>query len=249
MWDDACCAQRIGSAGRGVSEVDCGSTCDVGVTGGGGRVAAHGGLFVLGRFCDALGLGAALSSAVPRAGERAPVHDRGKVLVHALLVLAGGGGACSDIEHLRAGPVLFGEVASDSTLYRTLSGLGPDVVKALLGAVAGVRAGVWDRRGGAGSSGPVVLGIDSTLVGARSGNRDRAAAHHRGGFGFHPMLCAAEHGEPLSVVLTPHNPNQTPNTTPPANPTTEIIRKHTHPDHSPILVNDLSFPPNRGGLV
>ena len=177
--------------------MDCGSTCDVGVTGGGGRVAAHGGLFVLGRFCDALGLGAALSSAVPRAGERAPVHDRGKVLVHALLVLAGGGGACSDIEHLRARPVLFGEVASDSTLYRTLSGLGPDVVKALLGAVAGVRAGVWDRRGDAESSGPVVLDIDSTLVGARSGNRDRAAAHHRGGFGFHPMLCAAEHGDTL----------------------------------------------------
>ena len=101
--------------------------------------------------------------------------------------------------------MLFGEVASDSTLYRTLSGLGPDVVKALLGAVAGVRAGVWDRRGDAGSSGPVVLDIDSTLVGARSGNRDRAAAHHRGGFGFHPMLCAAEHGEPLSVVLRPGN--------------------------------------------
>ena len=112
--------------------MDCSSTCDVRVTAGGDQVAAHGGLFVLGLFCDALGLGAALSAAVPHAGERAPVHDRGRVLVHALLMLAGGGEACSDIEHLRAQPVLFGKVASDSTLYRTLSGLGPDVVKALL---------------------------------------------------------------------------------------------------------------------
>ena len=185
--------------------MDCSSTCDVRVTGGGDQVAAHGGLFVLGRFCDALGLGAALSSAVPHAGERAPVHDRGKVLVHALLMLAGGGEACSDIEHLRAQRVLFGEVASDSTLYRTLSGLGPDVVKALLEAAAGVRAGVWDRRGDMSGPDPVVLDIDSTLVEVHSENKDRAAAHFKGGFGFHPMLCATEHGEPLSIMLRPGN--------------------------------------------
>ena len=108
--------------------MDCSSACDVRVTGGGDQVAAHGGLFVLGRFADGLGLGEALSAVVAPGGERAPVRDRGKVLVHALLMLAGGGGACSDIEHLRAQPVLFGRVASDSTLYRTLRGLGPEAV-------------------------------------------------------------------------------------------------------------------------
>lgn len=95
-------------------------TRDVGVTGGGGQVAAYGGLFVLGRFADGLGLGAALSAAVPQAGERAAVHGRGKVLVHALLMFAGGWECCAGIERLRAQPVLFGEVASDSTLYRML---------------------------------------------------------------------------------------------------------------------------------
>ena len=55
-----------------------------------------------------------------RRGERLPVHDRGKVLTQAMLMLAGGGEACSDIEHLRAQPALFGAVPSDSTLYRTL---------------------------------------------------------------------------------------------------------------------------------
>ncbi len=179
------------------------STRDVGVAGGGGQVAAHSGLFALGRFADGLGLGEALSAAVPNAGERAPVHDRGKVLVHSLLMLAGGGEACSDIEHLRAQPVLFGEVASDSTLYRALRGLGPDVVEALLGAVAGVRAGVWERRGDA--PGPVVLDIDSTLVEVCSENKQQAAAHFKGGFGFHPMLCATSEGEPLSIKLRAGN--------------------------------------------
>ena len=179
------------------------STRDVRVAGGGGQVAAHSGLFALGRFADGLGLGEALSAAVPPGGERAPVHDRGKVLAHFLLVLAGGGEACSDIEHLRAQPVLFGDVASDSTLYRTLRGLGPGEVEALLGAVAGVRAGVWERHGDA--AGPVVLDIDSTLVEVHSENKQQAAAHFKGGFGFHPMLCATEEGEPLSIKLRAGN--------------------------------------------
>ncbi len=185
--------------------MDCSSVCDVRVTGGGGQVAAHSGLFVLGRFADGLGLGEALSAAVPARGERAPSHDRGRVLVHALLMLAGGGEACSDIEHLRAQPVLFGQVASDSTLYRTLRGLGPDVVRELWGAVAGVRAGVWERRGDVSGSAAVVLDIDSTLVEVHSENKQNTAAHFKGGFGFHPMLCATEDGEPLSIMLRPGN--------------------------------------------
>lgn len=168
-------------------------------------MAAHAGLWALGRFCDGLGLGEALSAAVPHSGERAPVHDRGKVLVHALLMLAGGGEACADIEHLRAQPVLFGEVASDSTLYRTLSGVGPDVVAALCSAVAGVRARVWERRGDTAGDGPVVLDIDSTLVEVHSENKQNAAAHFKGGFGFHPMLCATDGGEVMSMRLRPGN--------------------------------------------
>ena len=105
--------------------MDCSSVCDVRVTAGGGQVAAHAGLSVLGRLADGLGLGEALSAVVPHAGGRAPVHGRGRVLVHAVLMLAGGEEACADIEHLRAQPVLFGPVASDSTLYRVVHALAP----------------------------------------------------------------------------------------------------------------------------
>ena len=52
-----------------------------------------------------------------------------------------------------------------------------------MGAVAGVRAGVWERRGDA--AGPVVLDIDSTLVEVHSEGKERAAAHFKGGYGFH----------------------------------------------------------------
>ena len=41
-------------------------------------------------------------------GERLPVHDRGKALTQAMLMLAGGGESCADIEHLRAQRVPFG---------------------------------------------------------------------------------------------------------------------------------------------
>ena len=116
-------------------------------------------------------------------------------------MLAGGGEACSDIEHLRAQPVLFGQVASDSTLYRTLRGLGPEAVRSLLAAVASVRGAVWERRGDTAGSAAVVLDIDSTLVEVHSENKAGAAAHFKAGFGFHPMLCATSDGEPLSIML------------------------------------------------
>jgi Transposase DDE domain group 1 len=85
----------------------------VGVEGGGGQVVAPVGLHALGAFADRLGLGDSLSARVPITGKRLPLHDRGKVLTQAMLMLAGGGEACADIEHLRAQTVLFGAVPSD----------------------------------------------------------------------------------------------------------------------------------------
>ncbi len=92
------------------------STRRVRVEAGGDQVVAHVGLHALGSFADRLGLGDCLSARIALTGERAPIHDRGKVLVQAMLMLAGGGEACSDIEHLRAQERLFGSVPSDSTL-------------------------------------------------------------------------------------------------------------------------------------
>ena len=172
------------------------------LAGGGDRVVWGVGLFALGGFADRVGLTEALSAAVPPRGERAPVHDRGAVLVHGLLMLAGGGEACTDIEHLRAQRELFGDVASDSTLYRTLTGLGASGAAALLGAAAEVRERLWADRD---RSRPLVVDIDSTLVEVHSENKAGAAPHYKGGFGFHPMICSTAQGEPLWLKQRPGN--------------------------------------------
>ncbi|MBK6670707.1 MAG: transposase [Actinobacteria bacterium] len=94
------------------------STRRVKIESGGTGVVAHVGLHAVGSFADAVGLGDALSDAVLYRGRGIPVHDRGTVLVHTALMLAGGGESCLDIEHLRAGPLLFGGVASDTAVAR-----------------------------------------------------------------------------------------------------------------------------------
>src|SRR4029453_14920782 len=108
---------------------------------------AHVGFDLLGSFADRLGVGEALSTAVVPRGERVPVHDRGKVLTQAMLMLAGGGEACADIEHLRAQPALFGEVPSDSTLYRTFRRVDGDTLTDMRHAFADVRVKAGRRMG------------------------------------------------------------------------------------------------------
>ncbi len=170
---------------------------------GGDGVAAHVGLHALGRFADALGLGAALSARIAPAGERFPFHDRGKVLVHAMLTLAGGGEACSDVEFLRAQPALFGSVPSDSTLYRTYRQIDATTLAGLWEAIGAVRAKVWARID---TGLPVVLDIDASLVEIHSEHKDGTAPTYKRGFGFHPMFCFADNtGETLAALLRPGN--------------------------------------------
>ena len=94
-------------------------------------VRIHGGLHALGRFADRVGLPGAMSTAIPWTGERAPLHDRAStVLTHSMLMLAAAGGeACTDIEFLGSQGRLFGEVCSDSTLYRTIRGITPTILR------------------------------------------------------------------------------------------------------------------------
>jgi hypothetical protein len=182
------------------------STVSVVVEAGGDGVVAHVGLHALGSFADRLGLGDALSARVPITGERLPVHDRGKVLVQAMLMLAGGGEACSDIEHLRSQPWLFGAVPSDSTLYRAFRVIEPATLAGLWEAMAEVRAQVWRRSSATTGTAPMVLDVDASLHEVHSENKEDAAPNYKGGYGFHPLYCFADAtGEALSVLLRPGN--------------------------------------------
>ncbi len=182
------------------------SALKVGIEGGGKGTVGHVGLHALGTFADRLGLGAALSDRILPTGERAPLHDRGKVLTHAMLMLAGGGESSADVEHLRVEHRLFGSVASDSTTYRTFRDLKPATVEGLWEAVAGVRAKVWERSSVTNNTERVVLDIDASLVQIHSENKAGTAPTYKGGFGFHPMLCFADTtGETLAAILRPGN--------------------------------------------
>jgi hypothetical protein len=182
------------------------SVVNVVVEPGGRQVVAHAGLHVLGRFADRIGLGPTLSTAFPWSGERAPAHDRGTVLTHAMLMLAGGGEACSDIEFLVAQPRLFGAVASDSTLYRTIRSITPGVLTDVRAGTATVRRSMWQRMGATTGNSRVVLDIDASLVEIHSENKEGTGPTYKGGFGFGPMFCFADAtGEALAALLRPGN--------------------------------------------
>ena len=163
---------------------------------GGGSQVGHVGLWLLGRFADRMRVGEVLSEAFGASGV---VHDRGRLLVHLMLVLAGGGEACTDIETLRSQRRLFGDVASDSTLYRTLTGADEGTLERLAGAMATVRERVWaDYPEGE----TVILDIDSSVHEVHSENKQHAAPTYNHKYGFHPMYCFADWtGEPLAARL------------------------------------------------
>ena len=173
---------------------------------GGDQVAAHVGLHAIGCFADRLGLGDALSSVIPVPGERLPLHDRGKVLVQATLMLAGGGESCLDIEHVRAQGDLFGSVPSDSTLWRAFHELSPSTLGDLGDVLAKVRDEVWRRSSKTTGTDPVVLDLDASVVDIHSDRKEGTAATFKGNFGFHPIFCFADAtGECLSALLRPGN--------------------------------------------
>jgi len=191
---------------EGTYQVNANSALSAVVEGSGTGVVAHVGLHALGSFADRLGLGDSLSARIPISGERLPLHDRGKVLTQAMLMLAGGGEACSDIEALRAQEALFGSVPSDSTLYRTLRSIGPKTLAGLCEAMAEVRAKAWRRAAATTGTATVVLDIDASLHQIHSENKVDAAANYKGGYGFHPIYCFADAtGETLAVRLRPGN--------------------------------------------
>jgi hypothetical protein len=128
-----------------------------------------------------------------------------------MLVLAGGGESCADIEYLRVEPDLFADVCSDSTLYRTFTeNLDAAVLPQLEAGFAEARATVWRRAKLTKGKGPIVLDIDASLIDVHSENKEGTAANYKHGYGFHPMFCFADAtGEALSALLRPGNAGAT----------------------------------------
>src|SRR3954471_11018637 len=115
---------------------------DLSVEVAGRGVVAHTGSVALRALADRTGLTAGVSSALARRGFEA-VHDRGRVLADAAVMIADGGRVLSDLAVLRNQAELFGPVASDPTLWRALDEVGPDQRERIAAARAKVRRHVW----------------------------------------------------------------------------------------------------------
>lgn len=188
--------------------VDTSRTCAVGQAGG----------VLLTETVRASGLDVALSAGLN--GWRKPLatHDPAKVLLDVALTLAVGGDCLADVAVLRAEPGVFGRVASDPTVSRTISLLAGDadrVLPAIEKARAAARARVWKLAGDAApdhdadARSPLVVDLDATLVGAHS-EKEQAKPTFKRGFGFHPLAAFVDHGpegsgEPLHLMLRPGN--------------------------------------------
>lgn len=173
------------------------------VTEGDTQVASLAGLHLLGEIADRAGLSSAYSAAVPWQGERAPGHDRGRLLAQVAVMLAGGGECVADMAALRDQPDLFGEVASPATIWRAVHEVDAAVLDALRRARAQARERVWEAFV---DLDEVVLDLDAALVEVHSEGKEKAASHFKGGYGFQPLFCFADvTGEALAGDLRPGN--------------------------------------------
>jgi len=136
----------------------------------------------------------------------------------AAVTLALGGDCLADVAVLRGEPGLYGLVASDPTVSRTIAALAADAPAALAAintARATARARVWTLAGkhapdhDTDAGNPLVVDLDATLVTSHS-DKEQAGPTFKRGFGFHPLCAFVDHGaegtgEPLAVLLRAGN--------------------------------------------
>ena len=198
-------ARRRGNHGSGAGRWSSGLV----VSADGAGVVAHAGNVATRMLADQVGLTGALSSAMARR-RFTPTHDRGRVLADVAVLIAGGGEAIADINVLRHQSEVLGSVASAPTVWRTLKGITPAVVKRVDQARAKVRAHVWSQLpGGLPPSkvadtdlgDVVVLDVDATLVTTHS-EKEGAASTFKRGFGYHPLGVWCDNSqESLALML------------------------------------------------
>lgn len=149
-----------------------------------------------------LGLAEGLSAGLSRLHRRRPTHLPGAVLVDLAAMLIDGGDCVLDLGALAEQPDLFGEVASHSTASRLLHAFSEPERAALREARARARERAWAAGG---RPDELVLDFDSQLVEVHT-EKEGAAPHRKGGFGFHPLACWLDGtDEALAGVLRPGN--------------------------------------------
>jgi hypothetical protein len=113
-------------------------------------VVSQAGGVVLVETVRAVGLDRALSVSLAPWRKPMALHDPAKVVCDLAVALALGGDCLADVALLRGEPAVFGLVASDPTVSRTIDALAsgaPAALRAVDAAWAAARAVVWSRAG------------------------------------------------------------------------------------------------------
>jgi transposase-like protein len=205
IWNDRTCLRSRRSGARSTFQVSkrSGSYPRPRVDAGGAGVVSHAGGVLLTAAIGRVGLDAALSAALTPWRRSHAVHDPAKVVLDLAVTLALGGDCLADIALLRSAPGVFGLVASDPTVSRTIDALaadGPAALAAIDTARAAARARAWELAGvhapdhNVDAASPLVIDVDATLVAAHS-EKEQAAPTFKRGFGFHPLWAFADQGQ------------------------------------------------------
>lgn len=166
------------------------------------RLVSRSGSALVSELASRLGLERELSRALAHLYKRRPVHDPGRLLVDLATTLIDGGDCLSDLGALAEQPALFGQVASHSTASRLLAKLGEAERAAIREARRCARERAWAQ--GARPQ-TITLDFDAQLLECHT-EKEAAAPHFKGGFGFHPLHCFLdETGEHLAGLLRPGN--------------------------------------------
>jgi hypothetical protein len=182
------------------------------VTADGSGVVNHAGARLLSDLAQATGLTAGMVEALAVPGKRAGGHEPGQVACDVAVMIADGGQAIADMAVLRGQRQLFGQVASDPTVWRVLDGLDRQALQRLAAARAAAREVAWaqryDTRGELPASYAgdwklpgLVLDIDASIVVCHS-EKENATPTWKRSFGYHPILCYLDNTrEALSGLL------------------------------------------------
>lgn len=172
------------------------------VSADGEGLVSHAGSALVAEVADRVGMTKGLSEAIDARTQRKARHNRGKALLDIAVAIVDGADCLKDVDALHGQLGLFGEVASNSTLDRILSSLDEEDLDCIRKARRDARACAW-----AAGARPerVILDVDATPIESYS-EKEKAAGHYKGGFGFNPLLVYLDETEEvLAGDLRPGN--------------------------------------------
>lgn len=172
------------------------------VTGAGSGLVSRAGLVVMGEVMDATGMTSGFRDAFSAWPRRR--HDPGERFAQAVLGLADGAKAMTDVTAVARDCGLYRSAASNTAMSDWFNRIASTELAGIAAARAKARERAWAA--GAGPKGStLIIDIDATIISAIDTKED-TGPYRKGGYGFYPLTASApELGKMLDLLLRPGN--------------------------------------------